>query len=116
MQRVGNSMTVEHPRNAVSNGAKDLGCRPQAKWQCSIQVGVPIPANTKEVVIIRVNWDEAVRILEIYFNQFSPPCTMATALSTEAYFKEQRSLAIPSLTLLPVGVERSTIRRNLLIW
>ena len=34
---------------------------------------------------------------------------MVTVSSTEAYFKEQRPLDIPSLTLLPAGVERPTM-------
>ena len=42
--------------------------------------------------------------------------TMATASSTDAYLKEQKSLGMPSLTLLSIGAERSTIRRNLFGW
>ena len=46
-----------------------------------------------------------------------PSCLiMSTAMSTEAYCKEQRLGRIPSLTLLPAGCDKSTIRRNLLGW
>ena len=38
---------------------------------------------------------------------------MSTALSTEAYWREQRVGEIPSFTLRPRGDERSTIRRHL---
>ena len=41
---------------------------------------------------------------------------MATASSTEAYDREQRSGQMPSLTLAPAGADRLTMRRHLLDW
>ena len=62
----------------------------------------------------------AIGILEVNFYELgaSPQCLyiMVTASSTEAYFKEQRALDIPSLTLLPAGVDRSTINLTAVYW
>ena len=60
-----------------SANAVDTFGAPQPKWKAAVDKDLVVPLNTQEVMVLRVDWYDAVSILQIHLNQL---CSLAQVL------------------------------------